>query len=74
LGDQHNEPKHRKGVRCPRDYAFVLMAERFGKWPWEIEEAPIDRVLYYLGILGVEGEVGQSLSKLKPGAQVIWEE
>ena len=50
------------------------MAERFGKWPWEIEEAPIDRVLYYLGILGVEGEVRQSLSRLRPGAQVIWEE
>jgi hypothetical protein len=47
-------------VACPLPLAYVRIAERFGGWPWDIETAPLDRVQFYLGIMGVEAE-GQAL-------------
>lgn len=35
---------------------YVLLGERFGKWPWEIEGEPADRVRYYLNVLAAEAE------------------
>jgi len=37
----------------------VLIGERFGQWPWSIEDAPADRVAYYLAIMGAEAEAHQ---------------
>jgi hypothetical protein len=36
--------------------AFCYLGERFGKWPWDIEGEPADRVEYYLSVLAAEGE------------------
>jgi hypothetical protein len=47
----------RKGVGCPTPLAFVRIGERFGKAPWEIEQGPMDRVMYYLNVMAIEGEV-----------------
>lgn len=55
-------------------YAMVLLAERFGGWPWEIETAPADRVTHYLNLLGVEGEARSALDGLEPDEPFIREE
>lgn len=47
-------------------YALVLVAERFGALPWELEDAPTDRLLYYFNVLGVEGETKQWLDSMSP--------
>lgn len=41
-------------------------AERFGRWPWELEEAPTDRVLYYAAIMGIQGEAKAAMDGLSP--------
>jgi len=46
-------------VPCPLPLAHVLIGERFGQWPWSIEDAPADRVAYYLAIMGAEAEAHQ---------------
>lgn len=46
----------------------VQLAERFpGHWPWELEEVPIDKLLEYLDLLGVEGYVRSERADLEPG-------
>jgi hypothetical protein len=52
-------------------YADIIIAERFGALPWEIEEAPADRVAYYLGILGIEGEYKGLMDGLEPNEAFI---
>lgn len=42
------------------------LAERFGKWPWELETEPADRVRYYLAVMGAEGEAKAAMDGLKP--------
>jgi hypothetical protein len=50
--------------------AFVLLAERFGGWPWDIENAPADRVEYYLAVIGAEGEAHADHAGLSDGEEV----
>lgn len=52
----------------------MLIAERFGGWPWEIEDAPADRVQYYLNLLGAEGEYKEALHGLGPDEPMHWED
>lgn len=42
------------------------LAERFGKWPWQLEDEPADRVRYYLAVMGAEGEAKAAMEGLKP--------
>ena len=51
---------------CPWPLAVVQYAERFGRWPWELEEAPTDRVLYYAAIMGIQGEAKAAMDGLSP--------
>jgi hypothetical protein len=44
----------------------VHLAERFGKWPWELEDQPWDRVRHYLAVMGAEGEAKAAMDGLKP--------
>lgn len=46
--------------------AALLLAERFGKWPWELDEQPTDKVLHYMAIMGVQGEARTAMDGLKP--------
>lgn len=41
---------------CPWPWALVLLADRFKCLPWELEDEPADRVLYYTGLLALEAE------------------
>jgi hypothetical protein len=50
---------------------MVLIGERFGVPPWEVEEAPSDRLEYFLGILGIEGEYKGLMAGLDPGEAFI---
>lgn len=49
---------------CPLPLAFVFMAERFGGWPWELEDVPIDKLYYYMNVIGAEGKVRSQLEGL----------
>jgi len=49
----------------------VLIAERFGQWPWSIEDAPADRVAYYLAIMGAEAEAHQDHDGLSGDEEII---
>ena len=44
--------------------AFVLLGERFGALPWELEDAPLDRLEFYLGVMGVEGRTHELVDDL----------
>lgn len=44
----------------------MQLGERFGRWPWELDDAPIDRVLWYARIMGIEAEAREALSGLEP--------
>lgn len=39
---------------CPLPLAIVRIGERFGHWPWELEDEPLDRVEYYLAVMSAE--------------------
>lgn len=56
---------------CPRELAYVYLGERFGKWPWELEDQPADRVQYYMAVLGAEAEAHQDHEGLEPGENII---
>jgi len=53
------------------EYANVLLAERFGKWPEEAEDRPTDRALFYNGVLGVEAEAERLLKGMQPGDHLV---
>jgi hypothetical protein len=42
----------------------VLVAERFGGWPWELEEVSLDKLLYYLNIMSAEGAAHELVDDL----------
>lgn len=49
---------------CPPEVRNVLLAERFHTTPWAIEAAPADRVLRYMHVLSIEGEVRELTTDL----------
>lgn len=55
-------------------YALVLIGERFGVPPWELEQAPSDRVRYYMTLLGIEGEARGAMEGLSPDEEFYREE
>lgn len=61
---------------CPRCLGYVYLAERFGKWPWEMEGyppdyIPADRREYYLQVLSAEAEYKALISGTSPGEEII---
>lgn len=46
----------RRDLGCPLPLANVYLGERFGRYPWEIDEQPADKVAYYLRVLEMEAE------------------
>ena len=56
---------------CPLDYAYVLLAERFGQWPWSIEGEPGDRVWYYINVMGEEAKARLEVDGLSADEEVI---
>lgn len=50
-----------------RRLLYVDLAQRFpGHWPWELEDAPADRLMAYLDVLGVEAYVRAERQGLGP--------
>lgn len=56
---------------CPLPLALVLIAERFGGFPWEVERADAERVQYYLNVIGIEGEAHEAMDDLKPDEKLV---
>ena len=54
----------RDGVGCPLPLAMVLIGERFGIPPWEIEQAPADRVTFYLNVMSAEATTHELVDDL----------
>lgn len=72
ITDQRLAPEPTKPL--PWQYANVLIAERFGKFPEECEARPADRALFYNALLGVEAEAHQMLKDLGPGDVLVRDE
>lgn len=62
----------RRPVPVPWAYLPVVLADRFGGYPWEVRAAPAADVLATLAVLGVEGEILAALEGLKPDEPMIW--
>jgi hypothetical protein len=62
--DARKPARKRRNVGCPWPLALVHLAERFGKWPWELEDQPADRVRRYLAVMGIEGEAKAAMEGL----------
>lgn len=43
----------------------MQLGERFGKWPWELDAEPLDRVLWYTRIMGIEAEIREEMADLE---------
>ena len=71
MDDTYRPPGLRQHTPCPLPLAFVLIAERFGGWPWELEQAPADRVTYYLAIMAAEAEAHQDHEGLDGDETII---
>ena len=46
--------------------ALVYLGERFGKWPWELEGQPADKVQHYLAVIGIEAEAKAAMEGMDP--------
>lgn len=46
--------------------AAIHLGERFGKWPWELDDQPADRVRHFVAVMGVQGEAKAALEGLSP--------
>lgn len=55
-------------------FALVLVGERFGVPPWELEQAPSDRVRYYMNLLGIEGDARGAMDGLSPDEEFYRED
>jgi hypothetical protein len=64
LADEPSKP-------LPWEYANVLIAERFGKWPEECEAREADRALFYNAVLGAEAEAHRMVKDLKQGDVLV---
>jgi hypothetical protein len=71
VDDTYRSPGARRYTPCPLPLAFVLLGERFGGWPWELEQAPLDRVNYYLAVMAAEAEAHQDHDGLSGDETVI---
>lgn len=69
IADQRLAPEPSKPL--PWQYANVLIAERFGKWPEEAEERPTDRALFYNAVLGAEAKAHALVKDLKQGDELV---
>jgi hypothetical protein len=61
-------------VPCPSPLILVQLGERFGRLPWEIEDAPTDRAMYYIKVMGVQGEARAEMAGLEPDEEFFREE
>jgi hypothetical protein len=71
VDDTYRSPGLRQFTPCPLPLAHVLLGERFGQWPWSIEQAPADRVAYYLAIMSAEAEAHQDHAGLDGDEEII---
>ena len=58
----------------PSAWLPIALAERFSTTPWEIEEAPADRFLFYRRLLNIEGEYSQAAAGLPSNEPLILDE
>ena len=54
------------------EYVYVLLGDRWHIPPWVIEEAPADRVQFYIALLNKEGEYKGALEGLGPADHFDW--
>ena len=71
MDDTYRSAGHRQFTPCPLPLAHVLIAERFGQWPWAIESEPADRVAYYLAVMAAEAGAHQDHAGLDGDEEII---
>lgn len=64
----------RKGVPCPPEARTLHLAERFHCPPWDIEQAPADRVMFWLQVMSVEAEVSNAREDMKSDEELVWDD
>lgn len=53
-------------MACPQPAIWLTLADRFHKWPWQLEDEPADRVLFWLNVMSVEAEARNDREGLAP--------
>lgn len=64
----------RTDVPCPLEWSYIQLAERFGKWPWECEDQPTDKLLFYGALMSKAAEYQGWLAGVEPDEQFLIEE
>jgi len=54
--------------------ALDFIAQRYSKTPWEIEEAPADKVQWYMTVVGIYNEAQADMEGLDPNEAMYWED
>lgn len=62
----------KRGVGCPMPLAHIFLGERFGKWPWELEDQPADKVQFYMNVIGAYNEAQADMRGLKEHQPMYW--
>jgi hypothetical protein len=52
----------------------IQLGERFGKWPWELSDQPMDDVIFYTRIMGIDAEARNAMDGLAPDEEFYREE
>jgi hypothetical protein len=52
--------------------AFDILAQRWHIPPWELEEAPADKVFWYMQVVGIANEAEADMDGLKGDEPMVW--
>jgi len=56
----------------PIDLVYIALGERFGRFPWEVKEAPADELAYFMAVMGEEARVKSELDGLDFDDVMFW--
>ena len=67
--------RRRANVPMPLEYALVLLGERFGVPPWELERsADGGRIMHYLNLIGLAEGIKFDLEPLGVDGVMFWDD
>lgn len=62
------------GAWQPPEARILVLAERFHVLPWQLEREPLEDVMRWISILGVEGEVLSDRAGLPATEPIFYED
>jgi hypothetical protein len=64
----------RRDAGCPFPLALDFLAQRWGVPPWQLEEAPADKVLWYMAVVGIYNEAQADMEGMSEHEAMFWED